>query len=166
MTAILCLIDKNRYQKYDAMVPVTFNSNDPEHINPRAKLCKDAVQAGPRIIEESAKPGITKAELDNPPSQRVVFIVDEPKRRTGLARSRKSARNGYLLITHNPVNLYDLQSMLLDRAFYDGGDPHWAVNLAGANLSGMFVNTGSKPLLIGSTLAVVGSVIVVERRAD
>jgi hypothetical protein len=96
----------------------------------------------------------------------VVFAVDEPRRQSQNPKSRDDARNGYLLITHNPVHLYHLQYLLLDRAFYGGGAPHWAVNLAGSSQSGMVLFSDGTPDLIENTLAVVGSVLVVERRPE
>jgi hypothetical protein len=165
-SAVFCLQDAEYYKSYDAMVPVVFSSNDIGSLNPRALKCNDAVQVGPRIIEEGAKRGITEGELRTGRYQRMVFLVDDPHRNDWPPKSRESARNGYILLTHNKVHLYDLQSMLLGKEIYDGGDPHWAVNLAGDDHTGLLVNDKSEPELIENTLATVGSVLIVERRSD
>lgn len=164
-SAVLCLNDTEYYKNYDATVPVIFTSNDISSLNPRSVKCKDAVQIGPRIIEEGGKRGITESELKTEKYQRVVFFVDEPYRDDALpARAREAARNGYILITHNKVHLFDLQTMLLDKPIYSGGAPHWAVNLAGDDHTGLLINTPPEPEQIENTLATVGSVLIVERR--
>jgi hypothetical protein len=146
---------------------VVFTSNDITNLNPRATKCRDALQVGPRIIEEGSKRGITESELRTERYKRIVFFVDEPHRSDSLpVKSREAARNGYILVTHNKVHLYDLQTMLLDKPIYDGGDSHWAVNLAGDDQSGLIINTKPEPDFIENTLATVGSAIVVERRSD
>lgn len=165
-SAVFCLQDTEYYKGYDAMVPVVFSSNDIGSLNPRALKCNDAVQVGPRIIEEGAKRGITEGELRTERYQRVVFFVDDPHRNDSPPKSRDAARNGYILLTHNKVHLYDLQTMLLDKGIYDGGGPHWAVNLAGDDQTGLIVNDRPEPELFENTLATVGSVLIVERRPD
>lgn len=165
-SAIFCLNDVEQYGGYDAMVPVLFTSNDIASLNPRAAKCRDAVQVGPRIIEEGAKRGITEGELRTERYQRVVFFVDDPHRNDWPPKSRDAARNGYILLTHNKVHLYDLQTMLLDKAIYDGGDPHWAVNLAGDDQAGLIVNEKPSPEFFERTLATVGSILIVERREN
>jgi hypothetical protein len=166
-SAIFCLHDAEYYKGYDSTVPVVFTSNDITNLNPRATKCRDALQVGPRIIEEGSKRGITESELRTERYKRIVFFVDEPHRSDSLpVKSREAARNGYILVTHNKVHLYDLQTMLLDKPIYDGGDSHWAVNLAGDDQSGLIINTKPEPDFIENTLATVGSAIVVERRSD
>ncbi|WP_022720047.1 hypothetical protein [Rhodopseudomonas sp. B29] len=164
-SAVLCLNDIDYYKDYDAIVPVVFTSNDITNLNPRAAKCKDAVQLGPRIVEEGGKRGITESELRTEKYQRVIFFVDDPLRDDKLpARSREAGRNGYILLTHNKVHLFDLQTMLLDKPIYAGGRAHWAVNLAGDDHTGLLINTPPEPELIENTLATVGSVLIVERR--
>jgi len=164
-SAILCLNDTEFYRGYDAVVPVLFTVKDITNLNPRSEKCRDAVQVGPRIIEEGARQGITESELRTEKYQRVVFVVDEPNRSDDIPpKSREAARNGYIVLTHNKVHLYDLQTLLLDPSFYDGGKPHWAVNLAGDDHTGLVINDGSEPELIERTLSTVGSVLLVERR--
>ncbi|ABD87301.1 hypothetical protein [Rhodopseudomonas palustris] len=163
-SAVLCLHDEAGYPGYDATVPVLFSSNDITKLNPRAAKCRDAVQVGPRIVEEGARRGITEAELRTPRYQRGIFFVDDPHRNDWPEKSRDSARNGYLLVTHNKVHLYDLQTMLLEKDLYNGGDPHWAVNVAGDDQTGLLINDGAEPELIENTLATVGSALIVEHR--
>ncbi|MFT4277777.1 MAG: hypothetical protein QM576_15610 [Rhodopseudomonas sp.] len=166
-SAVLCINDTLYYKSYDATVPVVFTSNDISSLNLRARKCKDAVQVGPRIIEEGGKRGITEGELKTARYQRVAFFVDDPHRDDALpARSREAARNGYILLTHNRVHLFDLQTMLLDKQIYEGGEPHWAVNMAGDDHTGLLINAHHEPDLIENTLATIGSVLMIERRLD
>jgi hypothetical protein len=165
MSAILCLNDTHEYPNYDAFVPVVFFANDASNLNRRALLCSDAVQVGPRVIEENARPGITESERGSTKYQRVLFAVDEPDRGKNLPRkSRDAARNGYIVVTKNPVHLFDVQEMLLDPRFYDGHKPHWAVNMAGANLTGLVLISNKGTEFIENTQAVVGSVLAIDRR--
>lgn len=165
-SAIFCLHDSEHYKGYDAVVPVLFTSNDITSLNARAGKCRDAVQVGPRIIEEGGKRGISESELKTERYQRVVFFVDDPNRNDWPAKSRESARNGYVLLTHNKVHLYDLQALLLDKEIYAGGSPHWAVNLAGDDQAGLILNHGNEPEMFDNTLATVGSALIIERRPD
>ena len=60
LSTILCLHDTQRFGDYDALVPVAFFANE---LSERAAKCPNAVQVGPRILEEKAQPGITQSEL-------------------------------------------------------------------------------------------------------
>lgn len=164
LSAILCLNDASGFSGYDAFVPVLFFANDPSSLNRRALTCQDAVQAGPRILEERGRAGISASERESVKYKRVVFAVDDPGRNEFPSKSREAARNGYLIATRNPTSLYDIQEMLLDSNFYHGPKPHWAVSLAGANLTGMIIVTDKGTEFIENTQAVVGSVLAVDRR--
>jgi hypothetical protein len=169
LSAVLCLqdVDGNRGRQITAVTQHPIE--ELRRSSSEVAKCQNAVQAGPRIIEAGEKPGTSFTELQRPKYQRVVFMVDEP-RRTEEANSRSDARNGYLLITHNPVHLFDVQTMLLDPAFYDGGKPYFATNLAGADETSLMLLSSEmsedKPEFIENSLAIVGSALVVERRAD
>jgi hypothetical protein len=165
MSALLCVREAAEAKGNKAAAPVVFASGSLKS-NARASKCPSMVQIGPRIIEEGGKPGIVPGELDRQPRQRVVFAVDDPIQTTSAATSRDASRNGYVLLTHNAVHLYHLQTMLRDLGFYEGGKPHWAINLAGDNHTGMIVFMQGKPEKIEDTLAVIGSVLVVEPRQD
>lgn len=154
MSAILCLNDTHEYRNYDAFVPVVFFANDTSNLNRRAQLCADAVQVGPRVIEEKARPGITESERGSTKYQRVLFAVDTPDRGNLPPKSRDAARNGYIVVIKNPVHLFDVQEMLLDPRFYEGNKPHWAVNMAGANLTGLVLISNRGPEFIENTLAI------------
>jgi hypothetical protein len=164
ISAVLCLHDSEWYGDYDAMVPVLFYQAQRGGMNERAMKCRDAVQAGPRLLGEKTRPIFKRLEAKRRPAQRVVFAVDEPNRPSLPPKSRDAARNGYILITHNPVHHFHLQQFLRERTLYGGGEPHWAVNLAGANLTGMLASVEGSPELIENTSAILGSVIVIEPR--
>jgi hypothetical protein len=140
-----------------------------------AERCRDAVQAGPRIIEDpdvaSDQSGISDAEANLRPQSRVIFAVDDPGRQFPPGRPnnklRENARNGYLIVTEQPVHLVDIQKVLLSSNFYgEGAKPHWAVNMAGGGPSGLVIRTASpeNPTVIGNPSGIIGSAFVVTKK--
>lgn len=177
LSALLCLHNFRQYPKHQHMVPVVFFMQRGQIVErsnaalKNAQACSNAVQAGPRVIEappshDVTQPlrGITGDESE--PRQRVIFIVDDGERPEAKGEPHTApayGRNGYLLITHNKVLLYDIQEMLMSAEFWPAGiHAHWAVNLAGANGTGAVANLGKGELTeIESTSAVMGSALVV-----
>lgn len=174
LSAIICLHSPAPiYRNYEYQVPAFYKSADFEHSS-LAKKCKDAVQAGPRIIEDpnvsAEQSGISDAEANLRPQSRVIFALDNPGRQFPPGkpnnRLRENARNGYLIVTEEPVHLVDVQKVLLSPAFYGAGsNAHWAVNMAGGGPAGLVIRTGSykSPEVIGNSSGVIGSAFVITK---
>lgn len=174
LSAILCLQSPSfNFHDYDYQVPAFFRTSDPRQ-KMTGERCNDAVQVGPRIIEDPAKSddqrGIQQAETSLPPQVRVVFALDNPGRAFPPSKPnpklRENARNGYIIVTEIPVHLWDIQQMLLSPEFYGGGSPHWAINMAGGGPSGLIVKSESQesPIIIGNPTGVIGSALVITTR--
>lgn len=164
LSAIFCINDTARFPDYDAVVPVAYFAKSSSAISEAARACPNSVQVGPRIIEEGGKAGINQAELQSARYHRVIFAVDDPGRINLPPRSAEAGRNGYIVVTTNAVSLFDVQTMLLDKAFYalPSYKPHWAINLAGASHAGLVIAGGDAPMLVGNTQATIGSVLLIE----
>jgi hypothetical protein len=155
-SAILCLWSPNN-RGLGFQVPTFYRSSDPEQVL-TAESCEDAVQVGPRILEDSKSPyalaegltrkyyqsgpheedaiyfGITEAERERTPYRRTVFAVDDPHRPS-------PSRNAYFIAFFDEVNLWDVQELLTQPDFYGNEDyyPAWAVNLVGGIYPAMIV---------------------------
>ncbi len=173
LSAIICLHSPDqKYQNYEYQVPTFYKSSTQLS---RAEKCKDAVQAGPRIIEDpkvsSEQSGISDAEANLRPQSRVIFALDDPGRQFPPGkpdnRLRENARNGYIIVTEEtPVHLVDVQKLLLSTQFYGAGSkPHWAVNMAGGGPAGLVMRAaGSKnPTVVGNPLGVIGSAFAITK---
>jgi hypothetical protein len=146
-SAILCL-DSPKYQGqgYQFQLPV-FYRTDEERQQELIRRCRDAVQVGPRILEDpysvskdgtaqfpyprlkngAASPwsiylGIPgKMQFSRSAYYRTVIALDEPGRddtKDGNGKSKDLARNAYIIVTETPVNLWELQNMLSSAGFY------------------------------------------------
>ena len=146
-SAILCL-DSPKYQGqgYQFQLPV-FYRTDEDRQQDLIRRCRDAVQVGPRILEDpysvskdgtaqssyprlkngAASPwsiylGIpAKMQSSRSAYYRTVIALDEPGRddtKDGNGKSKDLARNAYVIVTETPVNLWELQNMLSSAGFY------------------------------------------------
>lgn len=175
LSAIICLHSPApEYRNFEYQVPTFYKSADFEHSS-LAEKCKDAVQAGPRIIEDpkvsAEQSGISDAEVNIRPQSRVIFALDNPGREfppgNPNVRLRDNARNGYLIVTEEPVHLVDVQNVLLSRGFYGADSKRWwAVNMAGGGPAGLVIRTDpyKSPEVIGNHSGVIGSAFVVLKR--
>lgn len=172
LSGIFCLNSPfPAYRDLDYQTPVFFQTNDQRA---RGESCTDAVQIGPRIIEDPAVSdprGIKQVETNLRPQLRVVFAVDDPGRRYPPSKPnnklKENARNGYIIVTEAPAHLYDIQEMLLSPDFYEAGaKPHWAINMAGGGPSGLIVRNGgdNNPILVGNPSGIIGSALVITQR--
>jgi hypothetical protein len=173
MSAVLCLSSPlSEYKNFDYQVPTFYKTHHDSH-EKFINACTDAVQVGPRIIEDigvAEDPrGITTEERAKRPTSRVIFATDNPGRKfPPNNRNRENARNGYFIVAETPVALYDVQEMLLSRTFY--GDqsisPHWALNMAGGGASGLIVRprADAQPIAIGNPSGVIGSALFLKER--
>lgn len=170
LSAIMCLNSPApKYRDFDYQVPAFYKTSDPDQVE-KGESCSDAVQAGPRIIEDpnvTEDPrGIVQSETRSRPQSRVIFALDNPGRHFP-SKNRENARNAYLIVTESLVHLWDVQEMLLSPNFYGSGSkPDWAVNMAGGGPSGLIVSRGpdKAPITIGNLAGVIGSAFVVTRR--
>jgi hypothetical protein len=146
-SAILCL-DSPKYQGqgYQFQLPV-FYRTDEDRQQDFIRRCKDAVQVGPRILEDPysvskdgtaqftyqrLKNGMTtpwsiylgisaKMQSNRSAYYRTVIALDEPGRedtKDGNGKSKDLARNAYIIVTETPVNLWEMQNMLSSPGFY------------------------------------------------
>jgi hypothetical protein len=173
LSAIVCLHNPS-FRNYQYQVPTFYKTTDENQLS-LAEKCKDAVQAGPRIIEDPSvnanQSGISDAEANLRPQSRVVFAVDDDPGREFPpgkpdSKLRENARNGYLIVTEGTVHLVDVQKMLLSAEFYNAGSkPHWAVNMAGGGPAGLVIRTGSdkNPTVVGNPSGVIGSAFVITK---
>lgn len=172
LSAIFCL--HSPFQAYHDLAyqaPVFFQTNDQRA---RGESCSDAVQIGPRIIEDPAVSdphGIKQMETNLRPQLRVIFAVDNPGRRYPHDKPnnklKENARNAYIIVTESPAHLFDIQEMLLSADFYEAGwAPHWAINMAGGGPSGLIVrNEGNNnAILVGNPSGIIGSALVITQR--
>jgi hypothetical protein len=148
-SAIFCLNSPNpKYAGVPYQKPVFYRLDDG-----RLKGCDDAVQVGPRILEDPSRIekdhpssdkvllysrknsrgqsdpqpvylGIPETDAKRTPFYRTVFAVDEPGRDEDKRDPRKNARNAYLIVTETSVTLWDIQNMLISHGFYS--DEHFA----------------------------------------
>ena len=147
-SAVLCL-DSPKYQGqgYQFQLPVFYRTGEARHQD-FIRQCKDAVQVGPRILEDpnsvskdsaaqqsymrikngSAKPwpiylGIPpKLASSRAAYFRTVIALDDPGRddtKNGNGKSKNLARNAYIVVTETAVTLWELQNMLSSSGFYD-----------------------------------------------
>ncbi len=170
LSAIVCLHSPlQQFREYEYQVPVFFKSDNPKQKD-LATNCRDAVQVGPRILEDPIngdQHGIKLEEKKSRPQLRVVFAVDNPERNFPPTKKKENARNGYLIITTSQENLYDVQEMLMSPSFY-GSDskPHWAVNMAGGGPTGIVIRGEGTAEVIarGNPSGVIGSAFVITSR--
>jgi hypothetical protein len=187
-SAVFCLHSANpKYAKLPYQLPVFYRSDDSRFHN-----CRDAVQAGPRILEDPntikadrpssdqvvtynrKKPngeleqvelyrGITKSD-SHARFFRTIFAVDEPGRNE--KEPRKNARNAYILVTHDSVALWDIQTMLLSPAFYANPQyaPRWALNLVGGDYAGLMVRKTKEGVGFGNVDITQASLLLVFRK--
>jgi hypothetical protein len=161
-TAVLCLHSSNPiFAGYDYQVPAFYRPDEISgHLN-SANKCKDAIQAGPRILEDPKVPGaglstkvftgpdgdivvrlgISESEAGKTPYKRTVFAVDTPNDRPETDDHQFGGRNAYLIVFTDEVNLYDVQTLLVSPEFYGNPRyyPGWAINLVGGVYAGMIV---------------------------
>jgi hypothetical protein len=186
-SAVFCLHSPNpRYATLPYQVPVFYRSGDS-----RFKDCRDAIQVGPRILEDpntivADKPSseqIVVYDREKPNGERekvelylaitktdearffrTIFAVDEPGR--DEKEQRNNARNAYVIVTHDSVALWDVQTMLLNSAFYANPHfaPRWALNLVGGDYAGLMVRDSRKGLGFGNVDVTQASVVVVFKR--
>lgn len=195
-SAVLCL-DSPKYMNkgYQFQLPVFYRPDESSQQELISK-CRDAVQVGPRILEDPnslAKANSTlltykrtkkNGDLDpqpvylgiqakfasrSTPYFRTVFALDEPGRDDPDEKSRKVARNAYIIVTETPVTLWELQNLLTSPAFYanDQYAPYWAVNLVGGDYAGLVLKLpggDAKPLGIGNTVITQASILAVVPR--
>ena len=120
------------------------NEAEMKSIQKVLRNCEEIVQVGPRIIEkdnselrsssekyskclEGSKTGICSHTLNYRRRKLSVFALSEK------SNDRQFA---YFLMTHNDTALFDVQNLLLDKAFVGESEPvSWAVNLAGGDVS-------------------------------
>jgi hypothetical protein len=146
-TAVLCLNSpKFEGHGYQFQLP-SFYRTDESRQQDLIRQCKDAVQVGPRIVED--RNSIFKESNEQIQYQRVsngktdilpvylgisvraagsraayyrtVIALDEPGRldaKDGDGKSRELARNAYFVVTKTPVTLWEVQSMLVNPRFY------------------------------------------------
>ncbi len=177
LSAILCLHSPiSRYADYDYQVPAFYRTDEQWQFD-KANDCSDAVQVGPRIIEDPTKRqeprGIKEIEKNVRPSIRVVFAIDDPLRSFPSKNSvnnrlRENARDAFIIVTENDVHLWDVQEMLLSPDFYgEGAKPVWAINMAGGAPSGLAVvdPKNKMPITIGNPSGIIGSALVVTKRS-
>ncbi|MGA7384800.1 MAG: hypothetical protein WBW81_08985, partial [Methylocella sp.] len=171
LSAIICLHSPlPQYRDFDYQVPVFFRTSD-EKQKETGESCRDAVQVGPRILEDPTvgeQRGITQAEKSSRSQQRVIFAVDDPGRRFPPNKRKENARNAYIIVTSSLVHLWDVQEMLMSPDFYGSGSkPHWAVNMAGGGPSGMIVRgeANNDAIIRGNPSGIIGSAFVVTKRA-
>lgn len=190
-SAVLCMDNAPNRDLYQYQVPAFFRTSTPkQRLNSLLEKCRDAVQVGPRILEDSkevesgrvdfrslrysrSKPrcdesenievylGIPESAARHTPYPRVIFAVDEPGRCADVWK-REAARNAYIIFTHTPVTLWDIQDMLVSPDFYVDKNiaPHWAVNLVGGDYAGLVYEKKA----VGSINATQSSVLFVLRR--
>jgi hypothetical protein len=190
----LCL-DSPKYQSqgYQFQLPVFYRTDDDKQ-QELISQCKDAVQIGPRILEDPngrAKDSATqmpytrvvngtqdhlsvyfgipgKMKESRSAYYRSVIALDEPGRDDKDGKSRKVARNAYIVVTQTPVTLWEMQSMLSSSAFYanDQYAPYWAVNLVGGDYAGLIVKSprSMDVTRVGNTDITQASMLVVLRR--
>jgi len=175
LSAIVCLNSPfERSKGYDYQIPTFYTSTIPQQ-KERAERCEDAVQVGPRVVEDiSAMPdprGIGEDEKSVRPSRRVIFAVDNPGRSFPKDKPnnklKQNARDAYIIVTENDVHLWDVQEMLLSPEFYGlGAKPLWAVNMAGGGPSGLVAADppNKEPIVIGNPSGIIGSALVVTLR--
>ncbi|MGA7385357.1 MAG: hypothetical protein WBW81_11895 [Methylocella sp.] len=169
LSAIVCLNSPlPKFRDYNYQVPAFFKTSDPRQVQ-SGESCRDAVQAGPRIIEDpnasDDQRGIPQSETHLRPQLRVIFALDNPGRHFPPT-SREAARNAYLILTET-VHLWDVQEMLMSPDFYGAGSvPQWAVNMAGGGPSGLIMRgeVGKNPITRGNPAGVIGSAFVVTSR--
>jgi len=193
-SAVLCL-DSPAYQGqgFQFQLP-TFYKADNESQQKLIAQCKDAVQIGPRIIEDpaaTAKDNVTqisysrtksgkkedvpvflgipqKMEVNRSAYFRSVIALDDPGSENNDKRSRSLARNGYIIVTETAVNLWELQNMLSSSNFYDNRNyaPNWALNMVGGDYAGLVVKLrdSKDPIKVGNTDIVQASMLAVVRR--
>jgi hypothetical protein len=177
LSAILCLHSpRAEFHNFEYQVPVFFRTLDETQIS-KAETCNDAVQVGPRIIEDSIvqkddQRGIRQEEMKLRPLLRVVFAIDDPGRSfpkgNPNVKLKDNARNAYIVMTENPAHLWNVQEMLLSDDFYGQGvKPRWAVNLAGGGPSGLVVSggVGEEPKIIGNPSGIIGSAFVITKKS-
>jgi hypothetical protein len=146
-TAVLCLNSpKFEGRGYQFQLPA-FYRTDESRQQDLVRQCKDAVQVGPRIVEDrnslfkessgqiqyqrtlNGKPDSLPVDLgissrtagSRAAYYRTVIAIDEPGRfdsKDGDGKSRELARNAYLIVTKTPVTLWELQGMLVSPGFY------------------------------------------------
>lgn len=146
-SAVLCL-DSPKFQGkgYQFQLPVFYRTEDERQQN-LIRQCRDAVQVGPRILEDPTSLSKDSAQIQqyarpkditpNPwpvylgVSQKVaggrsaysrtVILLDDPgreDRKEGDGKSKDLARNAYIVVTDTPVTFVELQSMLTSEGFY------------------------------------------------
>ena len=177
LSAILCLHSPvPRYNDYDYQVPIFYKTDQQWQVD-KANECRDAVQVGPRIIEDPSKRqeprGIQSIEQNIRPSIRVIFAIDNPLRSFPSKSAvnnklRENARDAFIIVTENDVHLWDVQEMLLSPDFYgEDAKPAWAINMAGGAPSGLVVADprGKDPTRIGNSSGIIGSALVVTVRS-
>ncbi len=159
-SAVLCLHSPNpAYSSYGFQVPVFYRPGEDEGQLGIVANCRDAVQVGPRILEDpgarnaldwkshdytgprgtvAMRLGIEISEMGRTPYPRTVFAVDDPHRPV-TADKRFGGRNAYLIVTLDSVHLYEVQTLLASSEFYGNPDyyPAWAVNLVGGVYAGI-----------------------------
>jgi hypothetical protein len=142
-SAVFCLHSpRPAYSQFKYQVPVFYRSNDN-----RFKDCSDAVQVGPRILEDPSRIakdrpggekvisyfrknakglpdpqpvylGIPEKDAKRTPYYRTILAVDEPGRDEDKINPRNTARNAYFIVTETSVTLWEIQEMLVNPAFY------------------------------------------------
>lgn len=197
-SAIFCLDNppKSAPNRYEFQIPafIRVEANQARR-DDLIERCSNAVQVGPRIIEDpeeaasgrvrvastedfarKGEPAIVKVNLgiqdkaaNYTPYHRTIFAVDEPSRNHPDRFSKVNARNAYLIVTHTPVTLWDIQDMLKHKDFYANAAyaPHWAINFPGGDYVGLVhakSRDGRQVTEIGNFDATQSAVIVITRR--
>jgi len=164
--ALFCL-DNARSDKYEYQVPAFYRTEIPGQRR-FLQNCDDAVQVGPRIIEDAASPdkrgygvrthkqkqgnttvdvpvylGIREEAAKSPPVMRAILAIDDPGRTGRRREERDLARNAYIVVTTTPTTLWDLQDMLISPDFYANEQyaPRWALNLPGDDYAALIYVT-------------------------
>src|SRR5574337_1207600 len=108
LSAILCLnIPIYKPTEYDYQNPVFFRREAQGQLD-KAATCRDAVQVGPRIIEDPKNKTLRRRGINADEerrnvraSRRVVFAVDDPRRAFPDNKAKDNARDALLIVTQN-----------------------------------------------------------------
>jgi hypothetical protein len=184
-SSVFCLHSPNpKYARYKYQVPTYYKLDDKRFVN-----CRDAVQVGPRILEDpnttektgvegtlhysrdgppqTVLLGVPERDINRSPYYRTVFAVDEPGRAEDKVNHLADARNGYIIVTETSVTLWDIQDMLTSPKFYadDHYAPYFSLNLVGGDYAGMIVKSdGAEPKRLGNTDITQASMIAIMKR--
>ena len=138
--------------------------------------CTHVFQTEPRIVETPFRQDVL-SDPANSGNPRIMCLKDQPPK-VGICRPANPSAPGlqrvvllldlkgrfYLIYFHDEIPFFDIQTILLSKNFYLDTSPDWAVNLAGGERAGIFVEVGNTRFEYGNLESDLPSLLVVRRR--